>query len=252
MDSTVKSPVVAIVGQGNVATHLLRAFEGEAETVHVNSHTLEGIPHPCDFILIAVKDDAIPLLAERINDALKTYPTTTLPVVAHTSGSTPLSALTPYRGAKGVFYPLQTFSANDILDYREIPFFIEGEDETIGERLSRLASLISRNVHMADSSVRKELHIAAVFACNYTNHLISIADRLLQKSGLDYKVLMPLIRRSIGKLDHLSPHEAQTGPAIRDDRHTIGSHLAMLSDTPALRHIYETLADSIKQEYSPE
>ena len=255
---------ITIVGTGNVGTHLFKAFSALPdvmvmtpdnpdgisamhpgdnpgldilEVANVSSRSLEGLPAMSDLILIAVKDDAIAEVASRLSGKAR--------IMAHTSGSTPMDILRPYAENFGVFYPLQTFSKEKELIYREIPFFIEGSSEASAERLFKVARLISQHVFDADSDKRKSLHIAAVFACNFANHLVGIADDILGENGMDYRVLLPLIRETVAKLEVLHPHEAQTGPAVRNDSNVISSHQQMLASNPMWSTIYDLLSRSI-------
>lgn len=230
---------IYIIGSGNVATHLLRAYsEAGIDATPVNPHTLDGISDTPGIGIIAVKDDAITEVASRL--ASKGFS-----CLAHTSGSVGLEALAGTASATGVFYPLQTFSKERELTYSDIPFFIEGSSPEVEEELTKLACIISKDVRHADSQMRRKMHVAAVFACNFSNHLIAIADRLLQEDGADYRVLLPLLHETVAKLDRLSPSEAQTGPAARHDRKTMDAHENMLSSTPELRDLYHTISESI-------
>lgn len=228
---------ISIVGSGNVATHLAKAFSGKASVSLVNPHTLEGLPEKSELVIISVKDDAIKEVAAKLKGRAE--------IVAHTSGSVAMSALEGCAQHIGVFYPLQTFSKNVSLNYKEIPFFIEGSDDTSIRVLTSAARLISEHVMPADSAIRKKLHIAAVFACNFTNSLAGIADELLQEDGLDYKVMLPLLRQTVDKLSSLSPAEAQTGPAVRGDKTVMDAHLKMLEGNDTLSEIYRTLSARI-------
>ena len=226
---------IAIIGRGNVAFHLQKAFGDDARMV--NPHTLEGMPENPDVILIAVKDDAIADVALRCKGVA--------PLMAHTSGSVGMSVLEGCAPHTGVFYPLQTFSKDVTLDYSEIPFFIEGSDREADDRLTALALRISPNLYKADSEVRGRLHIAAVFACNFSNHLSALADDLLHESGMDYRVLLPLLKETVRKLDTLPPRKAQTGPASRGDRKVMATHIDRLSCHPDMQEIYRLLSSSI-------
>lgn len=228
---------IAVIGGGNVATHLLKAFTPIAQVHAVNPRTFEGMPATCDVALISVKDDAVAEVASRIEGKAC--------VVAHTSGSIPASALANAAKRYGVFYPMQTFSKDVALDYSTIPFFIEGCDRQTEEILTDLARRISSNVTVADSTTRKRLHLAAVFACNFTNRLIGIADEILNECGLDYKAMLPLLEQTVDKLHKLSPSEAQTGPAVRNDFKVINAHLEMLDSKPRLRTLYQELTSQI-------
>ena len=232
-------PSVAIVGSGNVATHLCIALDGKVELHQVNPHSFEGMPEYAEIVIISVKDSAIEEVAKRLPGNFNT--------VCHTSGSVPMSALAGCGNRYGVFYPLQTFTKGVALDYSEIPFFIEGSSPDVVTTLSSLARKISENVVEADSASRKVLHLASVFACNFSNCLVGIADGLLKESGMDYHVLLPLLRQTIAKLDRLSPQEAQTGPAARRDMPVINAHIQMLKEKGLqnLAEIYQDLSTEI-------
>ena len=231
---------IAIIGRGNVATHLIKALQPHYPVVPVNPRTLEDFPADADLALISVSDSAIISVAERLNGFKG--------IVAHTSGSTPMTVLAESVDDYGVFYPLQTFSKDVALDYAELPFFIEGGSERVSEVLRSVASSVSEKVYDDDSDKRRTLHIASVFACNYVNHMLAIADELLKEKSLDISVLRPLIAETIRKVDKVSPRQAQTGPAVRRDQVIIDSHLAMLADNPRLAEIYRLLALSIQEE----
>ncbi len=234
-------PIVAIIGTGNVATHLCKALGDNVTLHHVNPHTLEGMPEYADFVIISVKDSVIGEVAQRLPGKHG--------IMAHTSGSIPMSELEGCGNAYGVFYPLQTFTKGVELDYSEIPFFIEGNTEETTASLSEVARLISENVREADSESRKMLHLASVFACNFSNCLVGIADKLLKDCGMDYKVLLPLLKQTVTKLDLLTPAEAQTGPAARLDTPVMNRHMEMLNDMGKqnLAEIYADLSAEIME-----
>ncbi|MCH5228009.1 MAG: DUF2520 domain-containing protein [Muribaculaceae bacterium] len=228
---------VAIVGNGNVASHLFQALRDKIETVLVNSRTLEGFPPDADIVLISVSDNAIEEVFSRLPH--------TAAVMAHTAGSVPMDVLNKNVAGYGVFYPLQTFTKGVELNYREIPVFIEGNSQETVERLKALASLFSDNVKEADSEARKKLHLASVFACNFSNALAGISQEILKESALDFKDLLPLMKQTINKLASLSATEAQTGPAVRGDTKVMNAHLKMLEDKPLFQEIYTLLSDYI-------
>lgn len=228
---------IAIVGEGNVGTHLAKALQGKCRVELFSSRPQRPLPEYADCIIITVKDDAIPEVAARLKGRGR--------LMAHTSGSVPLSALSGMAEEYGVFYPLQTFSRNVPLDYSEIPMLIEGNTTHCSEFLCNLASLFSEKVTYAGSEERKKLHLASVFACNFTNRLVAIADSLLRENGMDYRMLLPLMRQTIAKLNDLPPEKAQTGPAEREDMGIISSHLSMLASAPRLQRIYRDLTDDI-------
>ncbi|MCH5235208.1 MAG: DUF2520 domain-containing protein [Muribaculaceae bacterium] len=228
--------MIAIIGNGNVASHLHTALKDKTEVVLVNSRTLEGLPENPDIVLISVSDNAIEEVAQRLpkTDA----------IVAHTSGSTPMTILKEDK--IGVFYPLQTFTKGVELNYSEIPVFIEGSSPTVVEKLKELAQLFSNDVREADSESRRKLHLASVFACNFTNALAGISEEILKDSGIDFSVILPLMRQTLNKLGKLSPKEAQTGPAVRGDTVVMDKHLDMLESKPEFQHIYKQFSKIIK------
>ena len=243
-DSPLSRLQVAIVGSGNVATHLLKALAPHAEVTAVNPRTLAGWCPGFDVALIAVSDSAIAEVAS----SLPAYGG----ILTHTSGSVPMSVLSPYSQHPAVLYPLQTFSRDRSLDYSRIPFFIEAAHPTDADTLTQLASQISHTVIPADSETRRRLHVASVLTCNFTNHLVHLADTFLKDNGLDSSVLLPLLHETVAKLDDLTPLRAQTGPAIRGDSATIESHLALLDPYPTTQTIYRILSDSIYNTYHHE
>lgn len=229
--------MIAIIGNGNVGSHLYLALKGKTQVKLINPHTLEGLPENPEVIIICVTDDTIREVAKKL-------PPSTA-IIAHTSGSVPLSALDFLDNPTGVFYPLQTFTKGVKLDYSEIPVFIEGSNENTANELKKIASLFSLDVREADSEARRQLHLASVFACNFTNALAGIAKDLLHESGTDFSALFPLMKQTVNKLAFKSPKEAQTGPAARGDFKVIEKHLEMLNRRPDLQEIYSSLSKII-------
>lgn len=248
-----------MIGAGNVATHLAKALSMQAEIVQVfsahlnNAVTLastlpaaiatdqiDRIVSDADCYIISIKDDAIAPLLEKTtsNNALW----------VHTSGSVPATVFASRFSRYGVLYPLQTFTRTVPVDITQVPFFIEGSSDDTTNEIRRLAQLMSPSVYEADSEIRKQIHIAAVFACNYANHLWAIADEILGNVNLPFSILLPLIRATIDKAVATSPAEGQTGPARRGDIRILDSHIDMLPTDKA--KIYRTLADSIINKYN--
>lgn len=235
---------VAIVGSGNVAFHLTKALAPYADVTTVNSRTLDGWRPDSDIVIIVVSDDAIAEVASRLPDYTG--------ILAHTSGSVPMSVLAEHSAHPAVFYPLQTFSRKRSLDYSQIPFFIEASCTDDAATLLALASKVSKTVIEADSETRRRVHIASVLVCNFTNHLVHLADTFLADNGLDSSVLIPLLHETVAKLDELSPLSAQTGPAVRGDLATIKRHLELLAPYPTTQSLYRILSDSIYNTYHHE
>ena len=241
-----------IIGSGNVAQHLILAFR-ESGNIHLvqvlarNPKALEKqfpdieiITQPrylaaADVYIIAVADNAIASVSNSlaIEDKL----------VVHTSGTTALSVLNP-KNRRGVFYPLQTFTKGKQLDYTQIPFCIEAENDADYTLLNKLALAISNSVYQISEDQRKGLHIAAVFVCNFTNHLYQLGADLCAEHQVPFAILKPLIIETADKILSLTPKLAQTGPAHRIDTATINSHLAALTNATQ-KEIYQLLTQSI-------
>ncbi len=246
---------IVIIGSGNVAYHLAKAFTqnnievsqifGRNE-VELNKISEElNIPYStkeladADLYLISVSDSAV----EQVSDLIKTEKA----LVAHTSGSLPIETLKGnYR--KASFYPLQTFSKTKNLEYSKIPFFIEAENQIDEKSLFELASLISDNVETSDYEKRKYIHLTAVFACNFVNHLFARAKEISDSQDLDFNYFIPLIDETVEKIHHLEPKSAQTGPAVRGDERVLKLHEVLITNEEH-RKIYNTMNESIQKMY---
>ena len=246
---------IVIIGSGNVAYHLAKAFtqnnnkvsqifgRNEVELSKISSEF--NIPFSTDqledaeFYIIAVSDSAV----ENVSELIKNENT----LVAHTSGSLPMEILKGnYR--KASFYPLQTFSKTKNLEYSKIPFFIEAENQIDEKSLFELASIISENVETSDYEKRKYIHLTAVFACNFVNHLFARAKEISDSQHLDFNYFIPLIDETVEKIHHLEPKSAQTGPAVRGDERVLKLHEVLIKDEEH-RKIYNTMNESIKKMY---
>jgi predicted short-subunit dehydrogenase-like oxidoreductase (DUF2520 family) len=248
---------VIIIGSGNVAQHLIVAFQNsqnmgtEIDLIQVFSRQKESISHlldldkitddlatleEADLYIIAVSDDAIADVSSQLPFKNR--------LVVHTSGSISLDAL-DNDNRKGVFYPLQTFTKNKDVDFKTIPICLESENATDFQLLEKVAKMISDKVFAINSEQRKALHVAAVFVNNFTNHLYQIGSEICQENQVPFEILKPLIAETAQKIMVLSPEEAQTGPAKRNDTSTIEAHEAFLSDENHLK-IYKTLTQSIQ------
>lgn len=228
---------ISIIGQGNVATHLAKAFSSRANVTSVNSRTLQGLPTKSDIYIIAVADSAIPDVAQAMIGVDG--------MVVHTSGTSAATILKPYFSRYGVFYPLQTFSKEVSLDYSSIPVFIESAPED-GTLLRECASLFTTSIYEADSTVRMQMHIAAVFSCNFVNALLGIGADIMHQAELPFELLHPLLRQTIEKAFSLkNPSDGQTGPAVRYDYKTLCRHILALQSNPDREKIYNTLTNYI-------
>ena len=246
---------IVLIGSGNVAFHLAKAFtEAQIPISQIfgrNTTELQKISEQfsipfstetladADLYIISVSDSSITEVSSLIKNENV--------LVAHTSGSVSREALSGnYR--KSVFYPLQTFSKSKNLDYSKIPFFIDAENENDEEILKNLASKISKNVMLANDEKRKYIHLTAVFACNFVNHLYARAKEISDSQGIPFDYFLPLIDETTQKIHELEPKLAQTGPAIRNDEKVLKLHESLLTDEEKLK-IYKTLNESIKKMY---
>ena len=231
--------MIAIIGRGNVASHLFTAIKEKTEVVMVNPHTLEDLPEKAEIILLCVSDKAISEVFNKLSVSGS--------IIAHTSGSMPMDILKGNSPNFGVIYPLQTFTKGLKMTYDNIPVFIEGSNPDTVEKLKHVASLISEDIREADSNERKKLHLASVFACNFTNALAGISEEILKDSGIDFSAILPLMDQTVKKLKTLSPKEAQTGPARRGDKDVMKVHLKMLEQNPDIQKIYSLLSAQISK-----
>ena len=139
---------------------------------------------------------------------------------------------------------MQSFSKQIAVDFHEVPFFIEAASEADALLIEELAGQLSTKVFRANSELRRRLHVAAVFSCNFANHMWVLAHDVLKEGGLPFDVMLPLIRTTVDKLSQLSPAESQTGPAIRRDYNVMAAHMKMLQDED-VRQLYSILSESI-------
>lgn len=245
-----------IIGSGNVATHLGKALKRAGITIDVvysrdPEHAqqlasrlgavpytdLKLVPSHADLYLIAVKDTAIEEVSGQltVNDG----------IVVHTSGITPIQILQMHK-RYGVFYPLQTLTKNVEPDLKTIPLLVEANTETDRDHLLEVAAAISDKAFSITSEQRQFVHLAAVFANNFSNHLYAIAEQITQAHHIPFEILKPLILETARKVQDNDPISVQTGPAIRNDLPTIEKHLMLLQQTPEFRQIYELLSRSIR------
>lgn len=239
-----------------MATHLGKALQHAGyEMVQVwsrtqhSAHVLAGMLHcneafsdeaflaPSDCFIISVKDDVLESVARSF------IPQHPQALWLHTAGSMPLTVLADKSAQHiGVLYPMQTFSKQKAVDFKQIPLFIESP--TSFDVLQHLADSISSKVYILDSEGRKHLHLAAVFACNFVNHCYALSAKVLDEVGVPFDVMLPLIDEAADKVHYLSPLDAQTGPAIRGDQLVMNRHVDLLKDE-RMREIYRLLSESI-------
>lgn len=201
---------------------------------------------PSDVIIISVSDDAIGILAAKLGKSKS--------LVIHTSGSVPLSVLTEKNKRCGVFYPLQTFSPGSKINYKTMPVCIETNQKKDLQLLLSLGHSISEAVYVTDSVQRLHIHLAAVIANNFSNHLYVMAEKILHKQHLSFDLLKPIILTQAKNIQFISPAKAQTGPARRQDLSVLRKHMAMIKTNPSWHTLYQLFSDdiSVVNEPSPE
>ncbi len=246
---------IVIIGSGNVAYHLAKAFHENKIPVFQlfgrNENDLKFISEQlqipfsttqlqdADLYLICVSDGSISEVSKLI--------TKENCLVAHSSGSLPKEILEG-NFRKASFYPLQTFSKSKDLDYKEVPFFVESDDDNDLELLKNLALNISEKVMISTYEKRKYIHLTAVFACNFVNHLFARAKEISDSQEIPFDYFLPLIKETMAKIEILEPKLAQTGPAVRNDERVLKLHEELISDEEQLK-IYKIMNESIKKMY---
>lgn len=255
---------IAILGTGNVAWHLHLAFENAGHTVTavynrdlkkaekftmgsyqatpVNS--LDFSQSEAEIFIMAISDDAVANLVDELQ----------LPagaVLAHTSGTLSIKSIA-YAPTEdiGVFYPLQTLSKGKALDFAQVPICIEGETVRAQDQLAGLAQTLSERVQMLDSGQRRLIHLSAVFACNFTNHMLTLSKQILEQQEIDFKILHPLISETLSKSLEIGPEKAQTGPAIRRDMETLDKQFSALQEDEEVANLYQLVSQHILDFYS--
>ncbi|MBK5721237.1 DUF2520 domain-containing protein [Dysgonomonas sp. Marseille-P4677] len=246
---------IVFIGAGNVAVHLAtelykygfniiqvysRSFESAtwlANQVEAQPVTnIEDIVSDADIYIFCLKDSVLEDIISQL------HPNKGLWI--HTSGSIPMSVFEKYNAAYGVIYPFQTFSKNRVLDWKTTPIFIEASDNKSLQTLDSISKQLSDKVSILSSTDRRYIHLTGVFACNFTNHMYSLAEHFLKKIDLPFNVALPLIDETASKVHELTPDEAQTGPAVRFDENIINKHLEMIEDD-RIKEIYKLISENI-------
>lgn len=246
---------IVFIGAGNVATHLARElYRRSFDIIQIYSRTLEAasvlaeqvhavpttdiasVINDADLYIFSVKDSVLDSIASQLpkNDG----------IWIHTAGSVPLDIFSKYAGSYGVIYPFQTFSKDRIIEWADIPVFVEASDTKSLNILHAIASQLSGKVSELSSKDRKYIHMTGVFACNFTNHMYALSELFLKKANLPFEVALPLIDETASKVHSLTPGEAQTGPAIRYDKNIIDKHMEMIEDEK-IKEIYKLISENI-------
>lgn len=262
MKRSIEDTPIVFIGAGNLATNLAKALYHKGfRIVQIFSRTEESaktlaekveasyttdlleVTGDAELYIVSLKDAAFVELVSKITANKPNA------LFVHTAGSIPMSIWEDKAQRYGVFYPMQTFSKCREVSFDEIPFFIEASSDDDKELLKSIAGTLTEKVYEANSAQRKSLHLAAVFICNFTNHMYALAAELLKKYDLPFEVMLPLIDETARKVHDLSPDEAQTGPAVRYDENVINNHLSMLNDNPGMQEIYKLISKSIHEHH---
>ncbi len=251
-----KKITVSFVGAGRVGSALCRELFTKGLVIDTVISTSEtkgillaneckatwtkkpAIPDSTDLVIIAVPDSKL----KRVLSDLRCRPGT---IVAHTAGSIGLEVFPAGITKKGVIYPLQTFSYKRGINFSELTVFIESSDSETASILTYVADTLGCRVSYAETEQRRLLHLAAVFACNFTNHMMTIGKELANNSGYSFDELKPLLQETFLKAFESGPENSQTGPAVRNDKNTIRKHLELLSFDHDLQKIYRDISKSI-------
>ena len=243
---------ISIIGAGNVGINMFETLrkKKEIKMVSLFNRSIEKIiSHrnkifitdnineikKSDIYIISTNDDSI----EKVSKKLKGRDG----LIVHTSGSTEMNVLSIHKNF-GVLYPLQTLTKDKLCDFKKIPICIEGNNDISKKKLEKLVKIIGSKYYHIDSKQRLSLHVSAVFACNFTNYLFSIAYDICTENKIPFEILFPLIRETKEKIEKNNPSKIQTGPAIRKDMNTIKKHLNFIKSKNS-KKIYSILTKGI-------
>ena len=251
---------IILIGAGNLATNLGKALKKAGHDIcQVYSRTmasasalaktlsceatddLRQVRNDAEVYILSIKDSALADVAANLCRGREEA------VFLHTAGSMPMDIFGGMACHYGVLYPMQTFSKTREVDFSIIPTFIEYNDDRAGQAVRTLAGSITRRVYPLASADSKYLHLSAVWACNFVNHCYDIASELLASHGIPFDVMLPLIDETARKVHSLSPHEAQTGPAVRYDENVINAQTQLMVKAPLLQQIYRLLSAHIHE-----
>lgn len=246
---------IVFIGAGNLATALAKEmYRHELHISQVYSRTedsaslladqlncpwttsVDEIIPDADWYVFSVKDDALTTLVSSLKQNNGLW--------LHTAGSMPATIFEGFTKRFGVIYPLQTFSKKRKVNFSRVPFILEANNADDLTELKRISGLLSEDIRVLNSEERKQIHLAAVFACNFANHMWSLAWKILEDKHISPEILIPLIEETAAKIQELSPAQAQTGPAIRYDKNVIDKHIDLLDDKD-MKTVYQLLSKSI-------
>ncbi len=257
---------ISFIGAGRVAHHLAYALSQYHQIIQIYSRSFESahtlaaqvgatatvniseINPEIDLVVIAVSDQAIASVIAEVHQHLADV------LIVHTSGSTDIEVLAKVHARAGVFYPLQTFSLDREIPWSDTPLFVEAKSEDDLILLTELANQLSRRVYQYSSAQRLSLHLAAVFACNFSNYCYDMAKQIVDAQQVDFSLLYPLILETANKVTQDEPKRMQTGPAMRGDENILNMHQRMLEDAHRedLKNVYKLMSQQILQSHHPQ
>lgn len=257
---------ISFIGAGRVAHHLAHALKQQHQIIHIYSQgyvhaqklanevnaeavdTLAALGTDIDVLIIAVSDSAISSVIQAVHAHM---PNT---LIVHTSGSTDVAVLAQIHARAGVLYPLQTFSLDRQIDWRATPIFVEATVDEDLSLLTELATQLSHRVYQYSSEQRLSLHLAAVYACNFSNYCYDMAQQIVDAKQVDFSLLYPLIMETAQKAIQAEPRKMQTGPAMRADKNIIAMHEQMLAQDQRLdlQAVYTLLSGQILKRHQSE
>ena len=245
---------VIIIGTGSVATHFINHLlsigtpviqqYGRSKPIEPKvpfTNNPKELRTDASYYIISVSDDAI----DEVSQCLPRVEG----IVVHTAGSVGIDIFESRFKNYGVLYPLQSFSNNRTINMLSVPFLIEGNSDQTEIKLLQFAKKISNNVCRMSYQERIQIHLAAVFACNFSNYMNTIAEELLKNKNIDFSLLKPLLQETFEKILTAKPEDVQTGPAKRNDKEIIEKHLKMLTNNPNFQEIYKLVSKSIADLY---
>lgn len=255
---------IVVLGAGNVATHMSLALKEAGHSIIkvysrtkvnaeelasrigcLSTNNIKELPVDADVYLFSIKDDVLSDIAHQVSKIVTNLDS----VFIHTAGSVPLDIFENCSRRYAVLYPMQTFSKKREIDFHKVPCFIESSDEVSLECVSNLARSITNTYKYASSYERTRMHLAAVFACNFTNHCYRLAEQIVEKEGFDFSLFLPLIEETAHKVSIMSAREAQTGPMVRNDKSVMDYQLGLITNERT-RMLYRLMAESIYEDSS--
>lgn len=247
---------VVMIGAGNLATNLANAIHSkEHKILQVYSRTFESanmlascfgaepvidinkVVNDADIYILSVSDKVLSEVATQLCKGREDH------LFVHTAGSMPMDVIPSKR--RGVFYPMQSFSKQRLVDFANIPIFLEIAESSDKNVILEIAESISNNIYWLSSTDRQYLHVAAVFASNFSNHCYRLSEKILLQHGVPFNVMNSIIDEVAQKVHIMAPHDAQTGPASRNDYNVIEKHMQMLAEDSNMQKIYELMSKSI-------